>query len=61
MGGSGTVIGAFLGALLLELVDDARAYMGISEYYMRIAVGTLILLAVSTDVILHRRFRGRKE
>lgn len=60
MGGSGTVIGTFLGALLLELLDDTREFLHISEYYMRIAVGTLILLAVSIDVVLHRRYRRRK-
>jgi ribose/xylose/arabinose/galactoside ABC-type transport system permease subunit len=58
MGGSGSIVGTFCGVLLLELVNQARAIYRIEEYYMNIAVGALILMAILTDVLLRSHRKG---
>ena len=45
LGGSGTVIGAFLGAVLLGLVYDGFNLMGISANAFYLVLGIAILVA----------------
>lgn len=54
-GGSGTVSGVLLGALLLGIINNALTLVRISPFWQLAAQGALILLAVVVDsVILHR-------
>ena len=60
LGGSGTVMGAFLGAVLIGLLDQSLARVPqISEFWRDAILGALLLLAVLLDVTLGRRLRGR--
>ncbi len=60
LGGSGTVMGAFLGAVLIGLLDQSLARVPqISEFWRDAILGALLLFAVLLDVSLGRRLRGR--
>jgi rhamnose transport system permease protein len=59
LGGSGTVMGAFLGAVLIALLDQSLVRVQqISEFWRDAILGTLILLAVVLDVSVGRRLRA---
>jgi rhamnose transport system permease protein len=55
-GGSGTLIGALLGALLVNLLDLSLLRVpGLSEFWRDAVLGTLILTAVAVDFVLGKR------
>ncbi|WIB68406.1 ABC transporter permease [Curtobacterium sp. MCBD17_035] len=58
IGGSGTVVGAFLGALLLAVLQDGFNIEGISATTFVIVEGAAILLAMILNIYL-ARFRQR--
>ena len=60
LGGSGTLVGAFLGALLIDVLDQSLVRVPeVSEFWRNAILGALILLAVIADAALGRRFRRR--
>jgi rhamnose transport system permease protein len=63
-GGSGSVYGAALGAVLLTTIGSALPVLGINPFWQRAAVGALILAAIGLDRALalrvDRRLRGRR-
>jgi simple sugar transport system permease protein len=60
LGGSGTMIGAFLGAMVLAVLIDGFSVVGISAYPLQIFFGGAILLAMVANVQLARlRAAGR--
>ena len=55
-GGSGTVIGALIGAILVDLIDTSLVrWRLVSEFWREAVLGGLILLSVTADAILMRR------
>ena len=55
-GGSGTVVGSLLGALLVNLLDLSLLRVpGLSEFWRDAVLGALILTAVAVDFLLGRR------
>jgi rhamnose transport system permease protein len=55
-GGSGSVIGAVLGAVLVDLIDTSLVrWQVVSEFWREAVLGALILLAVTTDTLFTRR------
>jgi rhamnose transport system permease protein len=55
-GGSGTVWGAAVGAVLLVTIDRALPILGIPDFWQRAVVGVLIISAIVLDRFLaHRR------
>ncbi len=59
-GGSGTIFGAFLGAVLINTLELSLVRVPeVSEFWRDAALGILILLAVILDATLHRRFTRR--
>ncbi len=56
-GGSGTVFGVILGALLLGIIDNALTLVRISPFWQLAAQGLLILLAVIVDSAILRRLQ----
>jgi len=48
-GGSGTVWGAGLGALLLTVIGSALAVLSINQFWQQAIVGALIVLAIGAD------------
>jgi ribose/xylose/arabinose/galactoside ABC-type transport system permease subunit len=60
-GGEGGVLRAALGALLLETVSGSVVSFGIDPNYANIITGSILIIAVSADQIIHRqRERYRK-
>jgi len=58
-GGSGTVWGAALGAVLLVTINRALPILGIPDFWQRAVVGALILSAIVLDRVLAAR-RARR-
>jgi rhamnose transport system permease protein len=57
-GGSGTVIGALLGAILIDLLENSLIrWLEISEFWRDALLGMLILLAVAADTVIMGRLR----
>ena len=54
LGGSGTIIGAFLGGILLAVLTNGFSVIGISAYPLPIIFGGAILLAMIANVQLTR-------
>ena len=60
LGGSGTIIGAFLGAIALATLIDGFDIIGVSANPLPIIFGGAILIAMIANVQLARlRARGR--
>jgi rhamnose transport system permease protein len=59
-GGSGTMVGAFLGAVLLDTLELSLVRVpAVSEFWRDAALGLLLLGAVVLDSTLQRRFTRR--
>lgn len=56
-GGSGTVTGVLLGALLLGVINNSLTLIRISPFWQLAAQGLLILLAVVVDAVILRRLQ----
>ena len=56
-GGVGTIAGAFLGVLLMALLQNAMIVAGISPFWQQIVVGIVLLVSVGLDQL--GRARGR--
>jgi rhamnose transport system permease protein len=48
-GGSGTAVGAAIGALLLNTITSALNVLGISPFWDQAIAGFLLLVAISLD------------
>ena len=66
MGGKGTALGTFLGAVLIALIYNALVILKISSYWQNLFIGALIISAVLTDIwlpklaaVIQRNRRGR--
>jgi rhamnose transport system permease protein len=58
-GGSGTVYGAALGALLLTTIDSALPVLRVEAFWQQAFVGALILAAIGVDRLLNARLTRR--
>ncbi|WP_049566565.1 ABC transporter permease [Streptomyces sp. SBT349] len=54
-GGSGSVYGAALGALLLTVINNALPVLGIDQFWQRAIVGVLIIAAIALDRLVALR------
>lgn len=61
LGGTGTVVGAMLGAILINAIQRGMVLANISQYWIQAVQGLLILGTVMIDLIRRRRqsFMGR--
>ena len=55
MGGRGSIIGAFIGVLIISVLQNGLAQLGVSEPFKRLTTGLVIILAVLID-----RWRSRR-
>ena len=55
LGGSGSVIGTLIGALIMGVLRNGLNLMGVSSYLQQVAIGTVIIVAVLIDMMLRRR------
>ena len=56
-GGSGTLVGAALGALFLGFIANALILVGLSQFWLQAIYGVVILVAVSADALILRRLQ----
>jgi rhamnose transport system permease protein len=56
-GGSGTVVGAGLGAVFLGFIQNALIILRLSQFWLGAIFGAVILLAVAADAIILRRLQ----
>jgi rhamnose transport system permease protein len=55
LGGSGSVVGALLGALLINVISTGSVFLKISPFWLQTVQGGLILLTVLVDMLRRRR------
>ncbi len=55
LGGTGTVIGSTLAAILLSAIGSALIFINVSAYWLRAVQGGLILFTVLVDMLRRRR------
>lgn len=56
-GGRGTILGVALGALFLNLVANVLVLLSLSVYWQGVAAGSILILAIATDVAARRGTR----
>ena len=57
-GGSGTVVGAFIGALFLGILKDGLILQGVNANYLLFYSGLAIIVAMTANVFVARARRG---
>jgi rhamnose transport system permease protein len=57
LGGSGTALGAAIGAVTLATLDNGLVLLGASEFARELMQGAAIVVAVVVDALLQRRLR----
>ena len=54
-GGNGTVLGAFVGALLLQSIGSALSALDVPEFWQQAVNGSLLILAITVDKLATNR------
>jgi ribose transport system permease protein len=54
-GGEGTVLGTFLGVILLAFVVNALVLLNVSIYWQSVVSGIVLLVAVAIDILAKKR------
>jgi len=54
-GGSGNVVGSFVGALLMGVLNNSITLLGISSYWNDIVTGGVVLVAVAIDALRDKK------
>jgi len=49
MGGRGTALGAVLGAIIIQLINNAMVIFSVDQSYNQIVMGAAIIIAVVID------------
>ena len=55
MGGEGTILGAFLGVVLLGLISNALNILNVPSSFQNVALGVVIVLAVIISTMGSKR------
>ena len=55
LGGTGSVIGTLIGALIMSVLRNGLNLLGVSSYLQQVAIGAVIIIAVLIDMALRRR------
>jgi fructose transport system permease protein len=53
-GGRGRIVGTLIGALIVSVVDNGLSLAGLDEAYKQLAIGLLIIVAVTADQWIRR-------
>jgi len=54
-GGEGTIIGSLVGALIMGVVRNGLNLLNVSAYWQKVAIGSIILLAVLVDSLRRKK------
>ena len=57
-GGSGTVVGALIGALFLGILKDGLILQGVNANYLLLYLGLAIIIAMTVNIYVQRARRG---
>jgi simple sugar transport system permease protein len=57
-GGSGTVVGALIGALFLGILKDGLVLQGVNANYLLLYLGLAIIIAMTVNIYVQRARRG---
>jgi ribose transport system permease protein len=53
-GGEGTILGAFFGVMLMNLISNGLNLLGINVYWQNIVIGAVLIIAVAADSLSRR-------
>lgn len=59
-GGTGTVLGTVLGLMVIQVINSGLVFLGVDINWTYVAVGVLLVAAVSVDIVRERREAGGK-
>lgn len=59
LGGSGTILGTFIGVLIIAAISSGIVHLGVPSTYSGFVTGTVILVAIALDRIVRRRQAAR--
>lgn len=59
VGGMGTILGAMLGAVFMELLTNALTFMKVSIYYQNVVFGSILILSVLLDQFKRNMIKKR--
>jgi ribose transport system permease protein len=59
MGGRGSVVGSFLGVLIISVLENGLVQMDVRDAVKQVVTGLVIVLAVILDYYRHRLAKGR--
>jgi ribose/xylose/arabinose/galactoside ABC-type transport system permease subunit len=54
LGGQGLVLGMFVGAFIVGVLNNGFNLLGVQSFWQTVALGAILVLAVSLDAILQR-------
>lgn len=54
-GGEGTIIGATLGVLIMQIINNALVLLYINPSYTKVIIGAILILAIAIDQLNRRR------
>jgi D-xylose transport system permease protein len=55
LGGSGTIVGAMIGALIMQSLDNGISVMNLPVFWMKVVPGLVLILATFLDVATKKR------
>ena len=55
MGGRGSIVGTFLGVIIMVLIRNGLNLIGVDPYWQGTAIGSVIVAALLLDRIFHKR------
>ena len=56
-GGRGSIYGTFIGAFMIGGITAGIVAIGLTDYYVNLIYGAIILISVSIHAVLQRRFQ----
>ena len=59
-GGTGTVIGAVIGCILMAVIDNGLILIRISSYWNNLIFGTVLILALAFDLYRRKQIASAK-
>jgi len=54
-GGEGSILGAFFGVMLMNLISNGLNLLGINVYWQNIVIGAVLIIAVAADSLSRRK------
>lgn len=54
-GGEGTVLGAILGVMLINIINSGLVLLNVSVYWQELVMGSILLIAVTIDLFGHKK------